>query len=123
MQEGRRVIESLKYPLTAAEIQARGEELARHTRELIKIESDKKNAAATFKSLEEQEKNALSRISLEITQGYVFRDTECAVWLSMPKTGMKQIVRPDTGEVVRTEPMTAEEMQAGLDFGEGQKPQ
>lgn len=117
--EGRRVIESLRWPLTPAEIQARGELLARHNQELLRIEGDKKNAAATFKSLEAQEQKAIEQLAAEITQGFVYRDTECVVWLSMPKTGMKQIVRPDTGEIVRTEPMTAEEMQIGIDFDGG----
>lgn len=121
--EGKRVIESLKFNLTATELREKGEALARHNQALLKIEGDKKNAAATFKMLESQEQMAIEALSLEITQGYIYRETECLVLLSVPRSGMKQIIRPDTSEVVREEPMTAEEMQAGLDFGEGQKPQ
>src|SRR5262252_1079485 len=119
MIEGKRVIENCKVKLTERDRVTMGEDLARHTQELIRIEVDKKTAGASFKSLEEAEKAAMRELSLSISQGYVMRDLECVVYLGSPGPGMKQIIRPDTGEEVRTVPMTKEELQQTFNFGEG----
>src|SRR5262245_5851179 len=123
MIEGKRTIESCKVVLSERDRLKMGEDLARHNMEILRIKSDRKTAGASFKSAEESERSAIDQISLEISQGYVTRDLECIVYPSHPAPGMKTIIRPDTGEVVREVPMTKEELQSTFNFSEGEKPQ
>jgi hypothetical protein len=109
--------------LTADELYRAGQDLAAATREAIASETEKKAAQAGYKARTEEAQARAAALSLKITQGYEMRDLDCVVYFSMPRAGMKQIVRPDTGEVVREEPMTEKELQAGFDFEEGNKPQ
>lgn len=121
----KRVVETVKYVLSAGELRQAGEELARATREAIACETDKKTAAAVYKARAEAAQASCAALSLKITQGYEMRDLECVVYYQQPRAGMKQIVRPDTGEVVREEPMTQTELQSEFVFdpGDGKKPQ
>lgn len=54
------------------------------------------------------------QLSLKISQGYEYRETECVVQLSTPRPGVKTIIRADNGDWVAEEPMTHEEMQNRL---------
>jgi hypothetical protein len=121
----KRVVETCKYILSGAELRQAGEDLARATREAIACETDKKAAAAAYKARAEEAQSRCAALSLKITQGYEMRDLECVVYYQQPRAGLKQIVRPDTGEVLREEPMTQQEMQSEFVFdpGDGKKPQ
>jgi hypothetical protein len=119
----KRAIENCKCMLTAAELRQAGEDLARATREAIECENDKKTAAAAYKARGEHAQSRCAALSLKITQGYEMRDIECVVYYGTPRHGFKQVIRPDTGETVREEPMTPAEMQSVFDFDEGKKPQ
>jgi hypothetical protein len=44
------------------------------------------------------------------------RDMDCLIVLNTPRSGVKSITRADTGEIVREENMTPEEMQRALPF-------
>lgn len=115
--EPKRTIESVRWPLTAAEIRQLGADLAHQTRECIRIESDKKVATAALASAKKEAEARCADLSLKIQNGYEMRDTECLVYFSVPQPGIKRIVRADDPDsIVREEPMTAAEMQAAFDF-------
>ena len=119
----KRAVENCKCNLTAAEMRQAGDDLARATRSAIECENDKKTTAAAYKARAEMLSAQCASLSLKITQGYEMRDIECVVYYGTPRQGFKQIIRPDTGETIREEPMTPAEMQSVFDFDDGKKPQ
>ena len=124
--EPKRVIETVQYGFNHQELKQLGVDLAHATREAIRIENDKAVATARFNGLKKEAEALCSSLSLKIENGYEMRDMECIVVYSMPRPGYKQISRADTGEWIRDDPMTPEEMQAAFDFpagGDQNKPQ
>ena len=119
----KRAVENCKCNLTAAEIRQAGEDLARATRDAIACETEKKEVVAAYKARAEHAQGRCASLSLKITQGYEMRDIECVVYYGTPRQGFKQVIRPDTGETIREEPMTPAEMQSVFDFDDGKKPQ
>lgn len=119
----KRVRATVECRLTADELYQAGQQLAAATREAIACETDKKAAQAAYKARAEEAARICAELSLKITRRYEMRELDCIVNFGEPEAGKKQIVRPDTGEVVRTEDMTADELQSGFEFGEGEKPQ
>lgn len=114
--EPKRAIESVRYPFDATELRQLGADLAHRTREAIRIENDKKVATSSFTAAKKEVEAQCAELSLKIENGYEMRDAECMVYFSTPRPGFKTIVRADNNEVVREEPMTAEEMQAAFEF-------
>lgn len=116
----------VRYPFDASDMRRLGAELAHATREAIRIESDKAVAMSGFKAQKQETEARCAELALKIENGYEMRDMECLVYFSTPRPGYKQIVRMDNNEVVREEPMTADEMQAAFDFpddGKNRPPQ
>jgi hypothetical protein len=110
--------EFLKYQFTHDEIHQKGADLARINSELSAIQGEKKAVAANFKAKEDAKQAEIDVISNHINNGYEHRYIKCFVIYNSPNTGMKQIIRNDTAEVVKMESMTAEEMQFKLDLKE-----
>lgn len=108
--------EYLKYEFTRREIQELGTELARATQEAAELEQRKKEITASLKSEIEAKAGTMARLARLVTTGYEHRDVECAVKFHEPKTGVKTIIRLDTGETVRVDPMTEKELQQSLPF-------
>ena len=123
MSPTKRITERLKYTLSDGELRHLGDDLARAIRENIRVENDKKTAMAHYAMLQKESIANLADLSLKITNGYEWREIDCVVQLSTPRSGLKRIIRSDTNEVVREEPMTPAEMQAAFDFDAGKKPQ
>jgi len=106
--------EWLKYEFTEEELKDFSKRLAYETRELMENEEAKKSVMSDFKSKIESSKEKISKLSNQINNGYEYRNIDCEVILNEPEAGMKQIVRKDTGELVKTLTMNSEEKQENL---------
>jgi hypothetical protein len=113
-----RVVESVRYPFTADEIRLLGEALAREAQTVFTLREQKKESTASFGVLIAEANGRVAGLTHKINEGYEMRDTECRVLPDVPRRGMKSIMRLDTGEIVREEAMTAEEMQDAFKFEE-----
>lgn len=110
----------LRYQFTEAEIKERSLELARATTQAIEAEESKKAAAAQFADLVLRSREKMSRLAREINNGYEMRDIECEIRLHKPSKGMAQIVRLDTGELVKERLMDHTELQEQLFSDDGE---
>lgn len=113
IQEGRIELE-LPCSLTDEEIQSRGRMLGETIWTI-----DDTNAARTASMKEFKEKlvglNEQQRKLARIISNRVeTRMVRCAIQFHAPCEGMKRVVRMDTGEMVREEPMTDSEKQLNL---------
>ena len=104
----------LRVDFTVEELREFSKELARKTAELSQGEEDKKAAVSQFADRIAANRADTSRLARNINSGYEMRMVECDVLLNQPVTGTAQIVRLDTGEVVKERAMTGNEMQADL---------
>jgi hypothetical protein len=101
----------LEVRLTEAELKAAGKAMAEAINKRNRIEGE----VETFKA---QKKAELAAIEAEVSRNAVlvnsekeFRLVECSVDYDFDKKGVKTYTRVDTGEIVRTEPITNEERQ------------
>jgi len=108
--------EFLKYIFSHDEIHEKGSELARLNSEAAKISDEKKSVTSSFKAQLDEKNAQIGVIGQHINNGYEHRYVECEIHYNDPNTGMKTIYRKDTGEVVKKETMTAEEMQLELEL-------
>jgi len=110
--------EFLKYEFTHDEIHQKGIELARLSTESQSIENERKAVAAEFKAKLDTKDAEIAVIGNHINNGYEYRYIQCTIILNQPNTGKKTVTRNDTGEVVKIEDMTPDEMQSELEFDE-----
>lgn len=108
--------EYLKYTFTHEEIHEKGIELARVSQERTTVESERKHAAATFKARLDGKDAEIKVLGDHINNGYEHRYIDCETRFNDPNTGVKSTYRKDTGEFVRKDPMTPEEMQLELEL-------
>jgi len=116
MTEGR-IYEAIKYVFTRDEVTDLGAKLARECQQYADVEHEKAQAAAAFGA---EMKAALGRVAdltQKINNGYELRNVECIVLMEVPRPGMKTLIRADTNEPLRSEPMTMAEMQSNFGFG------
>ena len=108
--------EYLKCEFTHDEIHQKGIELARISSERQTIENERKAVAADFKAKIDTKDAEIAILGSHINNGYEYRNVVCTAIFNQPNTGKKTIMRNDTQEVVRIEDMTANEMQAEIEF-------
>jgi len=109
--------EYLKCILTEAEIKEAGAALARRYSEITNLEEQKKSVTSDFKAKIDAATAEASLLARQIQNGYEFRQIDCEiqrVW----EDKTVQTIRLDTGEIVKTRPMTADELQDRLAFNE-----
>lgn len=114
-----RLYESVKYHFSKDEIHDLGEALARENQTVYDHRARKKAVVAELTAQIEQAEARASDLTTKINNGYELREVECMVLMETPRPGMKRIVRIDTNEHLRDEPMTAQEMQSSFGFSEG----
>ena len=100
--------------LTDEEVQMRGLQLASAFVERDKVDAAKRDAARSFGKQLEGIDERMRRLSDAIAERREYRFVRCAVIFHSPANGTKRIVRADTGEIVREEPMTMAECQQFL---------
>jgi hypothetical protein len=113
-----RIYESFRYDFTAEEKQQLGQQLALEVTSLADNDRQKKEAAAHFAAKHKAIESNCFELSAKLTNGYEMRQFEVMVMLDTPRPGWKRIIRVDSNEAVRDEPMTFAEMQRNLGFEE-----
>jgi len=81
------------------------------------LEGERKAAAAAFKGTMDGIKQTIHTLSLKVTNSEELRSVDCELRLNHTKL-TAILVRTDTQEIVEDRPMTDEERQMALDFGE-----
>lgn len=118
LQQGRTELE-LPCTLTDEEVQSRGRMLGETIWAIDDTQAARTAAMKEFKErlvgLNEQQRK-LARVIRNRVEN---RMVQCAVQFHAPLEGVKRIVRMDTGEVVREEPMTDSEKQLNLFAAQG----
>ena len=112
----KQILHEVKHKFDRTELLELGEELARATEELREIERRKKEIAADLASDQKRADGRVAALAGKIRDKYEFREVACIAIYGVPRAGMKTLRRSDTGEELEPVPMTASEMQAGLDF-------
>lgn len=113
----KQVIEEVKYEFTRSELLALGDELARANDEVRELEARKKEATSQISAELKKADGRRFTLAGKIRDRYEMREVQCIAYFGVPRAGMKTIRRADNGEELHQAPMTADEMQAGLDFG------
>lgn len=108
-----KVVQSLPVELTQEEIVECAKSLAKTTNELRDCESRKMEVTSQFAADLKKLKATTDSISIKISNGYEYRDVDCA-WTIDYKKDTKTLNRLDTGEVVRTTQLTIEDKQGKL---------
>ena len=110
----KKVTEYLKYQFSEDETRDNAKKLARKNQELAELELKKKQLAADIKSEIDSANADAARLARWVNDEYDFRMVECEVILNSPIVGQKTTCRLDTGEIVKTDRMSSEEMQQNL---------
>lgn len=113
--ETREITRSLKCPLTDAEIEAGGRELARKIGQLAQLEDEKRAAMSQYKSDIDRITSDIRSLGLKVANGYEFRDITCVIEYDFDR---KQVIitRTDLGTIVEERTMTPQEAQMALEL-------
>lgn len=108
----------VKYTFSNDELLGLGQRVVRLIEERQEVEDRKKSANSQFKMELDRLSEQINQTSNKIGNGYTMQDMDCEVWFNRPEDGLKSYVRPDTGAIVFTTPMTLEERQMLLPLDE-----
>ena len=108
--------ELLRCDFTPEEWAENARQLATATRLRCELEQEKKEIDSQYRAKIEEQIGRASKLAALLGAGYETRNVPCEVIVDKPEPGQATIVRKDTGEIVRTRPMTEMEHQAVLDF-------
>ena len=111
-----RLHEQLKYTFSADEQRELGAALAREAQGIYDLRAEKTEATAAITARIKSAEKRAADLTVKINNGYELREVEVMHMLEEPRPGMKRIIRADTGEHLRDEPMTAAEMQSSFGF-------
>jgi len=92
-----------------------GQRLAREQQNLAQTEDRKAEVASTIKAEIEAHRATINALSRTLNNGYDYRDVDCDIILNFESNAV-MLVRVDTGEVVESRAMSAEERQRELDL-------
>jgi hypothetical protein len=106
--------EYIRHNFTSDERLAMGNELANAYNRLADIETDEAVVKSQFKERKAQVEQTVSKLSRELGNGFTMQNVECRLEWDKPNVNEVSYVRIDTGEVVKTRPFTAQEMQDAL---------
>ncbi len=113
----KRVMHEVKYQFSRTELLELGEKLARATDEVRAVENGKKEVMADIAADLKRANGRVFSLAAKLKDKFELREVECIATYGVPRAGLKVLRRADTGEELEPEPMTADEMQRGLDFG------
>lgn len=106
----------LRHDFTPDEIMKKGQKLAQLSAEKIAIENDKKAAMSDFKAKIDGKDAEMKIIMQDINTGHGQEYVNCITKHHDPTTAMQTIYREDTGEIVRTESMSMEDLQVQMEL-------
>lgn len=112
-----KVIEQVPCKLTAAEQLMKGQQVAQLMSEIGALEEEKKSEAKRIATDVEDKRGQMHALADEIRRGEEMRPVEC---FESPRyaDSMVDLVRTDTGTVVRSRPMHPVERQTAIDLGD-----
>lgn len=110
----RKITQELPVPFTDEELATMRDELARLVLAESEVRLRKKAALEVFKEELEQLISTRRDIAQRIRRKSEDREIECRVEFHSPMLGQKRVIRMDTGELLREEPMTEDELQEEL---------
>lgn len=110
--------EYLRYQFTLDEQRENAKELARRNQALAELEARKKRLTADLKAEQETAEAEVQKLSRWVNDEHSYRMIDCEWHFHEPKTGMKQLIRLDTGEVAKEVFMSGAEMQEVLPLEE-----
>lgn len=110
---------SLRYEFTNPERMQLGRDLAEAMTRSSQVDSDLTRVKTDFKARLSALESEMHSLRDKINTGYEIRDVECEWRFDDPKPNQKSLVRIDTGTVVEVQPMSEQEKQVELPFGEG----
>ena len=113
----KRISINLKCEYSSVELDEKRDELSSVILGAHEVERRKADANKEYKESLEALYSRRDVLAFQIKSRNEIRPVECAIEFHKPVTGVKRIVRLDTGELVKDEPMTEEERQEKL-FGE-----
>jgi hypothetical protein len=114
-----REFESIEYRFSDDELLALGKQLARANQEIYDLRTEKKAATSSLNaSIGAAEKTA-AELTMKIERKAEMREVEVVPVMDKPRTGLKTMIRADTGEELRVAVMSLEEQQATIDFEGG----
>lgn len=116
----KRLYESVKYIFSHSEIHDLGEALAREAQTVFDLKERKASINADLVAQIKSANGRVSELTNRINNGYELREVECLAMMETPRPGMKRIIRIDTNEALRDEPMSQAEMQGSFGFGGGE---
>src|SRR5271166_2049216 len=104
----------LECQLTADELQDRGQQISTAMVRYDEVEETKKAANAEASDEMKGLRTKMSELAHVIRKKAETRPIECLVKFHTPEVGVKRIIRKDTNEIVRDEPMSESERQNNL---------
>jgi hypothetical protein len=111
--------ETLPVPLTDEELRSKAAELAVLIRQWENDEEAEKQRAKLAREELAEKWETVRRVRAIVEAKAEPRSVECEERPAQGRTIM--VVRLDTGEIVRSRPMTSDECQASLDLGTGKR--
>jgi hypothetical protein len=108
--------EFVKYQFTHDEIHAMGADLARVATEHRNIDNERKAIASEFKAKLDGKSAEIEMISSHINSGFQHKYVDCKCVYNDPQPGFKTTYRHDSGEIVKTESMSPDELQVVIPF-------
>lgn len=116
MASDRRKLESVKFTFNEEQMRELGQQLARENQSVYDQEKRKKEVDAELVAGIKSAYGRAELLTVKINNGYEMREVEVLHLYDEPRSGMKRVIRADTSELIREEPMTFEEKQGGLGF-------
>lgn len=102
-----------KYQLTVEEKNEAGRELAHKEKQALQIEKDRKERMAAFKQQKDECAAQIATLSDKVTMGYEFKKFRCVREFDFKKK-LRVFKDVDTGEVIDTRPLEADDYQLRL---------
>lgn len=116
-----RQYESLRRYFTDTELATMHEQLVLEVGNVKELRATKTQTNATINAeIKSAEKNVWD-LQEKLSTGFETLDVEVIAIMDSPAPGQKKIIRVDTNETIRTEPMTAKERQSSFGFDEGSR--
>ncbi|HEX5656191.1 MAG TPA: hypothetical protein VFX59_03310 [Polyangiales bacterium] len=109
------IFRKLPVTLTAGEKALRGEEMAREVSRHAALEVQKKDETKRLGELIKDSDERIAELALQVNTGIEHREVRC-VELPRHARNVVEIQRADTGEIVDSRPMRADERQVGMPF-------
>ena len=111
-----KVTEYLQYHFTSDELLEIARETSRTLNEKRILEDKKSEIAKTLAGDIAAKQAQIDKLSGCIASGYEWRNIECVLRYDSPRPGLVELVRTDTGEIVKHRRMTDGELQMQLEL-------